>query len=106
MKECDLLKFDQFILNDIFHSTKYMTFVARGGESVPYSEKIKEYTQTRLMALLWVHYNPGKQQKKHRKNCEWFTIVRILIGVSNITSLQDCFCNCPTSAKCPNGKHL
>ena len=63
MKECDLLKFDQFILNDIFHSTKYMTFVARGGESVPYSEKIKEYTQTRLMALLWVHYNPGKQKK-------------------------------------------
>ena len=65
MKECDLLKFDKFMLIDILYSTKYMTFAARGGESVLYSEKIKEYTETRLMTLLWGHYYPAKQKKHY-----------------------------------------
>ena len=31
-----------------------------------------------------------------------FSIIRILISVSNVTSLQDCLCNCPNGKKCPN----
>ena len=47
-------------------------------------------------------------KRKQRKNCECcpvsklivkFSIVRILISVSNVTSLQDCLFNCQN---CPN----